>query len=63
MMGGYLTYVTLQFLPHGIGYPVGMHRRVHRHRRCSAALLEVTADPPALRTSTRYACWQPGASV
>jgi len=24
MMGGYLTYVTLQFLPHGIGYPVGI---------------------------------------
>src|SRR5579872_6246390 len=24
MMGGYLTYATLQFLPHGIGYPVGL---------------------------------------
>ncbi len=24
MMGGYLTYVTLQFLPHGVGYPVGI---------------------------------------
>jgi urea transport system permease protein len=24
MMGGYLTYVTLQVLPHGIGYPAGM---------------------------------------
>ncbi len=24
MMGGYLTYVTLQFLPHGIGYPIGL---------------------------------------
>jgi urea transport system permease protein len=24
MMGGYLTYVTLQFLPHGVGYAIGM---------------------------------------
>jgi urea transport system permease protein len=24
MMGGYLTYVTLQCLPHGIGYPIGL---------------------------------------
>jgi len=24
MTGGYLTYVTLQFLPHGIGYPIGL---------------------------------------
>jgi urea transport system permease protein len=24
MMGGYLTYVTLRFLPHGIGYPAGI---------------------------------------
>jgi len=24
MMGGYLTYVTLQFFPHGIGYPIGL---------------------------------------
>ncbi len=24
MMGGYLTYATLQLLPHGIGYPVGL---------------------------------------
>ncbi len=24
MMGGYLTYLTLQYLPHGIGYPIGM---------------------------------------
>jgi urea transport system permease protein len=24
MMGGYLTYVTLQYLPHGIGYPIGL---------------------------------------
>ena len=24
MMGGYLTYATLQFLPHGIGYPLGL---------------------------------------
>jgi urea transport system permease protein len=24
MMGGYLTYASLQVLPHGIGYPIGM---------------------------------------
>jgi urea transport system permease protein len=24
MMGGYLTYMTLQVFPHGIGYPIGM---------------------------------------
>src|SRR3984957_8630690 len=24
MMGGYLTYVSLQIFPHGIGYPIGM---------------------------------------
>src|ERR1700691_5365871 len=24
MMGGYLTYASLQIFPHGIGYPIGM---------------------------------------
>jgi urea transport system permease protein len=41
MMGGYLTYVTLSIVPHGIGYPLGMVA-AFAGAALFGALLEVT---------------------